>query len=194
LKLLKGDKTMQKFFRLVGALALLTLGASTAAQATPLRLEYAVTPIGGGLFNYEFDLILDNNDGTWVAGQGWSWLVFGDTWLASSPLSDFVPDPSDFPVGPWTFLHSTSGGHNGPTFGLVGVYWVPLAIGETLNWSGTSAANLAQGDLLFSTLQNLQGGVLANLEVAHLVPEPSTALLVGLGLAGMAAGRRRGRD
>jgi hypothetical protein len=127
--------------------ALLSAGALVAASGaaratTPLRLDYCVDAQGGGLYAYTFTLTLDNHDGTWASGQGWDWLIFGDASGQSSPLRNFTMT-SSFPVGPWTSLTSSGGGHNGPTFNPVtNAYWIPSAVGDSLTWSGTSTAFL----------------------------------------------------
>ncbi len=140
------------------------------ASAVPIRLDYTITDIGGGLFDYEFFLIVDNNDGSFLPGQGWRWLIFGDQQEAPSPLTAFVGDPGDLPIGPWTFYTSSSGFHNGPTLGDVLDYWKPTDVGDSLFWSGTSTAFLGQGELLWSTLAGTQGGgVPADFTVANLV-------------------------
>ena len=146
------------------------LAMTAGAAATPLRMEYCVTDLGGGSYQYTFKLILDNNDNTWAAGQGWRWLIWGDVPSAPTNLTGWVGDPSSLPVGPWTGYTSSGGGHNGPTFSSVLEYWVPSAVGDTLTWKGTSTADLAAGQLTFSTLAGtLGGGIAANWEVAHRV-------------------------
>jgi len=177
--------------------ALLLLGITGFAGATPLGLNYSVTDLSGGSYLYNFALILDNNDGSWVAGQGWNWFIFGDQVRYSSPLTSFVGF-DDFPVGPWTYYFTTQGVHNGPTFGDYRLSWIPTSIGETLSWSGISTAYLAQGELLFSTLGSLNGAVMADFETANLkitgsapVPEPATMLLFSTGLIGLAGLSRK---
>ncbi len=171
----------------IGTLVL-ALCLSSLVQATPLRLDYAVSDLGTGRYEYNFSLVLDNHDGSWASGQGWGWFIFGDTpdSAAGSPLTDFVIDSADLPVGPWTGLSTSYGGHNGPTFSDVLAKWFPLAVGDALTWSGTSTADLAQGELLFSTLVTYPGGtVAADFEVANRlgsVPEPPVTALLLLGL------------
>jgi hypothetical protein len=149
-------------------LAVTLLGAA-ALNAVPIRMEYTVS--GTGPYTYQFWLILDNNDNSWQSGQGWGWLIFGD--IANnqaSPLTNYS-HTSGWPVGPWTSLTTSGGGHNGPTFYPVSnTWWIPTQMNETLTWTGSSSANLGQGQMLWSTLQRTGNGtVLANFEVARLI-------------------------
>lgn len=175
------------------AFAAVILLAATA-DAGPLRLDYSVTDLGGGVYDYDFTLVLDNADSSWAPGQGWGWLIFGDS-SSSSPLTGYVADVSDLPVGPWTGMTFSSGGHNGPTFSPVGSYWVPTAVGQSLVWSGTSTANLGAGSLLFTTLFTTGGASSENFKVANLapVPEPTGLLLAGAGALPLLGFGRRTR-
>ena len=174
---------MKRSTLMAAALALASLaGIAGSAAATPLRMDYCVTDIGGGLFQYEITLTLDNNDSSWSAGQGFGWFIFGDIpGPGTSPINDFVMDPSVFPIGPFTQLQGSGGGHNGPTLGPVvnmvvpppnpvfeNNYWTPTAIGDTLFWRGTSATNLAAGQMLWSNLMNGGGAVAGNFVVATI--------------------------
>ena len=186
-----------KFFRyiLTGMfLSMLVVAMVASASATPLRLDYSTTALGGGLFDYEFTLVLDNNDNSWAAGQNFNWIVFGDCESCTSPLDGFIGDPSDLPIGPFTFYTTSVGFHNGPTLiESPGLGWVPGSIGESLSWSGTAPVNIQQG-LLWSNLLGSNpntGFTEANFTGTDPIPEPSTMLLFGSGLAGLAAWRYR---
>jgi hypothetical protein len=158
---------MKRSARLLSAAALL-FAAAGAANASPLRLDYCIRAMGGGMYEYTFTLTLDNNDGTWQPGNGWGWFIFGDVQGHSSPLRDFTMDPSQFPIGPWTSLGGTSGGHNGPSFNpVLDAYWTPSAVGESLSWTGTSATFVEDGQLFFSSINNTGGAATPNFEVAH---------------------------
>jgi hypothetical protein len=169
-----------------------------SVQAGPLTLEYQVDAIGGGLFDYEFRLVLDNRDGSFVPGQGWDWIVFGDQpVLDSSNLLDFAGDLSDLPIGPFVEYTSSSGGHNGPSLIAPGASaWFPHFVGDELRWSGTSTVDLPQGALLWSTLLTFNGARGANFDRAvrieaddppdnEPVPEPSSAILLACGAFGV---------
>ena len=75
-KLMNFFKKARLFF-LKSCLGVLVLGLTAVAQATPLRLDYSVTDLGGGLYDYNFILVLDNNDSSWAAGQNFNWIIWG---------------------------------------------------------------------------------------------------------------------
>jgi len=169
--------------------------ALVSVSASPLTMEYTTT-FSAGLYTYDFKLTVDNNDGSFVAGQGWRWLVFGDVPSGPSPIDDFVLIDPPAP-GPWTGVGRTGGGHNGPDMQFVLDYWVP-SLGDSILWSGTSATELLQGQLLFSTLAGtLNGGIAADFQVANhvasfSVPDAGSSLLfVAMGLTALVALRRR---
>jgi ELWxxDGT repeat protein len=140
---------------------------------SPLRLDYSVSP-AGPIFNYEFTLTLDNHDGTYLPGQGWDWLVYGDVPSGLSPINDFVAT-SPSPYFNW-YYGRTSGNHNGPSWTPFhpGRYWIPSNIGDSLSWKGDSATYVPAGSLKFSTLNTYNGAVAVNFEVANLATLSAT--------------------
>jgi hypothetical protein len=177
-----------KITRCVLVLVALALICGTAA-ATPLTMQWNVTDIGGGMYDYEFWLTLDDNDHTWQQGQGWGWLIVADAQSADSPLYDFDGDYGDFPVGPWDSWGWSFGYHNGPTLHYVLDCWVPQEIGETLYFSGTSSVLLHDGEMLWSSIYTIGGAQTVEFEVATLIPAPGALSL--LAMAGLAGRRRR---
>lgn len=157
-------------------------GASSLSSV-PITMYYQVKDLGGGTYQYDFTLHVDNNDNTYQPGQGWRWLIFGDQSSAASPLTNWQISSGQLPVGPWTQMSSSGGGHNGPTFASVSVHWVPSGIGDALHWRGTSTANLAQGQMLWSTISSqLNGATPANFTVATRV-DPGIAVIGTRGTA-----------
>lgn len=200
-------------FSLAAAIGLLGLALAVPVTASPLRLDYEITPLTGGLYQYDFSLVVDNHDGSFIPGQGWVVIVFGDL-----PYGAALPvDPSDAygTLADWKFTHVESpfmvggtfiGGHNGPyiatnpnVFQVVDV-WRPN-LNDTITWTGTSSKFVGQGNLLFSTtlvsFSWPNPGSVDNFTPANYVtsiPEPESfaMMLAGLGLVGAAVRRRRG--
>jgi hypothetical protein len=178
-------------------LCLAGLALQPALASTPLAMNYSITPANAGLYTYEFELTLDNQDGSWFSGMNFNWIVFGDGYPEST-LPDFVGDVASLQGGPFTGFSFSGGGSNGPmllsyTPTVESGGWVPLAVGDTLRWSGQSAYYVGQGRMLFSNHQGSPDNP-ANFEVAILqgVPEVSTLAMLALGcvVVGAAAARR----
>jgi hypothetical protein len=146
-----------------------------------IDLQYIKTDLGGGTYQYDFKLILTNADNSYVAGQGWNFIVFGDVPMGTSTLNDFTLLSESF-VNPNMSLGNSSGAHNGPTFlDVVNPTtggWIPSHVGDFVTWSGTSSNNVADGTLLFSTLISINGANAADFQVANAVPEPNSLCLV----------------
>ncbi len=186
----------------------LMLGASAAAgaafltapaSATPFTVYYDVTDLGGS-YQYDIDVVLDNNDGSWSAGQEFDWFSFGnqtDAYGIEGAFGDPVVSgaPAEFAFTP------TSGGANGPSLcvGGCGVGdggYVP-SLNETFSFTIVASAFLDAGELLWSNL-SASAGNYSQFNVAVLgdpvseVPLPAGALLFLTGLGGAAAaGRKR---
>ncbi|MAE70049.1 MAG: hypothetical protein CME06_06225 [Gemmatimonadetes bacterium] len=139
--------------------------ARQAMAATPLRMDFTVTELGDGLYDYEFVLKLDNHDSSWEPGQSWGWVIAADAQESDSPLADFVGDPADLPIGPWDTYTVSMGYHNGPTLWHVLDEWSPVEEGDLLTWSGISSHYTEE--LLFSTL--VGNGELATFEPMHFM-------------------------
>ncbi len=184
---------MSRLWILLPVLAFL-LSFSGGIHATPLRMDYEVTDAGGGLFQYDFDLILDDNDGSWEAGQGWAWIIFGDVIHPNDTnLTNWIGDVASL-TDVWTYFGTSSGAHNGPTLHYVLDLWIPSNVGEKVSWGGTSSVDLSQGELLWSSIEVKGGSKIVEWEVAErvsTVPEPTTVALLGIGIVGMAGARRR---
>jgi hypothetical protein len=173
------------------------------SEASPLRLDYGITSLGGGSYLYNFNLVLDNNDGSWSSGQGFDWVIFGDRAGAIDQPSQFGSDWVYNFIEPGWLGTDTGAGHEGPTVclgsGCGTPLWVPAALGESVGWSGTSNT-LIGGTLYWSYI--LTGGgattgeyLVAN-SVSSAVPIPAAVWLFGsglIGLAGVAKNKNRSR-
>ncbi len=173
----------------------LALSWAATAHADPLDLFYTKSSIGGGLFQYDFQLKVTNLDSSYVTGQGWNWITFGDTNGGPSTLPDFSLLSETFPNPNMNYTFS-SGGHNGPTFldstNISTNGWIPLGVGDSVLWSGTSAFDVPNGSLLFSTLIPLFGASPSDFKPAipSAVPEPSFVVLGAVVLLVGYQGRR----
>jgi hypothetical protein len=173
-----------------------------AHASTPLAMTYTITPTATGVYAYHFELTLANQDGSWVSGTNFNWIVFGDGFPQTS-LPDFVGDVASLAGGPFTSFTTSTGGNNGPTL-LSHVPtvetggWVPAAVGESITWSGESSAYVGRGRMLFSNaLGSANNPALYELATLLPVPEPSAVALMSLGMlalgwrAGASCGRVR---
>lgn len=171
-KSLSGPRTFVGRGLVAGVLLAGAMGLGVfPAHATPLKVEYCVTTDDTGRFRYQFTVTLDNNDGTWAAGQGFNWFIFGDVQGGPSPLADLVPE-LPLPVPFDDEGYTTSGGfHNGPTLLDFGTNfdfrgWVPTAVGESFTWAGSSLAELGPAELLWSNITPSGGSVTADFLIA----------------------------
>ena len=149
--------------------------AAAWGNATPLRLDYTKSWSANGIVYYTFTLALENADQSWVPGQGFGWLIFGDSpSLGGSPFNDFTLDGGILGIGPWNTITTSSGSHNGPTLGPVTDFWIPNNVGDFLTWHGYSTSNVADGALFFSTFFTQDGAVGADMVLANnLFPDAS---------------------
>jgi hypothetical protein len=187
--------TLAKRISIAGGTALFALGTVnmiSPAQAASLNLNYTVENLKDGWFNYSFQLKVDNADNSYVPGQAWHWIIFGDVKGKVDDKGNYVDDKGNyftksiFPnwVGdlskssPWIIGFSNSWGHhNGPTLWgnpsngepPVLAWWTPSDVNDYLYWSGKSTAKVPQGELLFSTLGILNGATIADFKVANQV-------------------------
>jgi hypothetical protein len=182
------------------ALVLLSF-TSSFAFATPFTLNYAVSQVGEK-YQYDFQLVLDNNDGSWVRGQSIDWIVFGDSGpTQGGQFKDFQWLAPDEKVGifnkGWTF-----GADNGPSLTYDVWYgWRPSVLNRTQTWSITATNFLDAGELYWTNVWGTT--VHADFEVAQLqtaldysieppadLPEPVPVALIGVGIAALCASRR----
>jgi hypothetical protein len=207
--------TLAKKILIAGGTTLFVLGTVnmiSPAQAASLNLDYTVENLTDGGFNYNFQLKVDNTDSSYIPGQAWRWIIFGDAvgepdsegnYVSKSILPNWVGDLSK--SSPWIASFANTGGyHNGPTlWGNPGndvlAWWTPSDVNDYLYWSGKSTAKVQQGELLFSTLAGtLNGATPAEFKVANevdslAVPEPLTIFgsILGLGVLGAVKRKRK---
>jgi hypothetical protein len=153
---------------LFGVVAL--VGGQRGAEATPLAMNYSISG-GPGTFTYTFTLKLDNNDGSWSAGQTFDDIIFGaghqgDT---SGFLNDFDLTPGSLPIGPFNIFGWIGGGDQiGSVLRDTNGEWVP-SLGDSLTWSGTSSYHLTH--LVWGNIDG--NGKRAKFEPMHLVSDTS---------------------
>lgn len=175
---------------------------ASTAQAVPLRLDYTVTDLSNGTYQYDFDLVTDNSDGDFVSGTSFDWFIIGATPFGA-PL-DFTEGFGFFTALPaGAYGTTSSGGLNGPTLcfgtscGIDDAAWTPTSVGESVSFSGVSSTLLAAGDLEWAFLQSsaFAPGQLTLLEAndltATVVPLPAPLMLLGAGLLFLGGLRQR---
>ncbi len=191
----KDFSMMFKLYLSILLVLLLTFFSFNYAQATPLRVDFSVTDIGSGYYQYDFTFILDNNDSSWISGNSWDWLIFGDRSSGNTGPSPFRPSGSFDWIwlsGDADILGFSSGGREGPlscfvsNCGVSDGGWTPTAVGDSFSGSGKSTIFI-QGDVYWTALQASNGATTAHQQEANRVPLPSTLAIFALALMVLAA-------
>ncbi len=154
------------------------LEARRVLAGFPLKLEYTVTPQPAtSNFKYDFALKVDNSGNTYAAGQGWGFIVFGHDVANVSPSLTAFSATTAAP-SPFTSFGTTSSGYS--LTPLFGTYWQPATVSSQITWSGTSTADVPQGQLLFDAFTATGGASsFSNAIATRLVATPvSTVSLV----------------
>src|SRR4028119_694627 len=139
--------TLAKRISIAGGTAMFALGTVnmiSPAQAASLNLNYTIESLTDGWYNYSFQLKVDNTDNSYVHGQAWRWIIFGDglppKFFGTGTLTDWVGDLTK--SSPWIASFGASfGPHNGPTLrgnpgNTVLALWTPSDVNDYLYWSG----------------------------------------------------------
>ncbi len=181
---------------ILAVLGVSALSAVACAQAD-LDLTYTESSLGGGLFSYDMTLSIDQTNGGFASGMGWTLIIFGDVANgATSPLADFSVT-SAYPA-PFGELASSSGGHDGPTWAFDSggnlVYWDPTLASNTLTWAGTSRYDAStQGPMYFSELIVQGGAGQDSFKLMQPASSPEPASCLALAGAGAILLRRRAK-
>ena len=170
--------------------AFIALAASASfAAASPLDL-FARSSFNGTNYDYSFTLRLTNTDGSWVSGDGWGWIVFGEK-TATVDFDSFVGTPGSMLDSPWTDFELSEGAHHGPTLSSIFDVWTPTAVGQSVHWSGTADVDLPE-EFQWSSLYT--GGAASEIDrkailnmpdgegTPNPVPEPTAFAGIGIGI------------
>jgi hypothetical protein len=116
---MRGLRMIARFLSLVAALlcadAVDVQLANADTASAPFTLDYSVTPVGPN-YQYNFSLVLDNNDGSWVPGQEFNWLIVGAAVNQPSPFAELDSFFTSIPAN--SYATSTSGFFKRPHFVL----------------------------------------------------------------------------